>query len=104
MDWLVTGTNCGRKRKLGLSVAALGGWRQQNSSTSPPWNKRIVTKEIPGKRRVPAGRKTVEALLWARCFLVAPTSRRDYGRSSTRTVWLAVFAPLVGSVIASAKE
>ena len=34
--------NCGRKRKPALSAAAFGGWRQQNSSTSPPWNKRIV--------------------------------------------------------------
>jgi hypothetical protein len=58
----------------------------------------------PWEEVIPVGRKTVAALLSARCFLVASTSRRHYGHRSTRTVWLAVSEPLVGSVIASARE
>ena len=58
----------------------------------------------PWEEVMPAGRKTVEAFLSARCFLVAWTSRRRCGHKWIRTGWYFASGRSVGSIIASARE
>ena len=67
-------------------------------------NKRIVTKEIPGKRSSAAGQKIVRVLRSPTCFCVASTSRKRCGHRWIRTAWRAASGRWAGNGIGSARE